>query len=69
MQMVNSLQAARKEVVRTLAKDLRRQYEAPLTMDFSIFDNNVTFDDPTTKLNGKLLYRVRLLFDAKESIN
>lgn len=67
--MVNSLQAAREEVVKVLARDLTRQYDAPLAMDFSIFDNNVTFDDPTTKLNNKLLYKVRTPLDANSNIS
>lgn len=53
-----SLRAARQEVVKVLARDLARQYEAPLDLDFSIYDDKVTFDDPTTQLNGKLMYRV-----------
>lgn len=56
--MKTSLQAAREEVVKTLARDLARQYDAPRELDFSIFDDRVTFDDPTTQLKGKLLYRV-----------
>ena len=56
--MRTSLQAAREEVVKVLAIDLARQYEAPREMDFSIYDDKVTFDDPTTKLQGKLMYKV-----------
>lgn len=65
LQMMNSLRAAREEVVKTLVKDLAQQYEAPLAMDFSIFDDNVTFDDPTTKLRGKSLYKVCIAPDEK----
>lgn len=58
--MKTSLQAAREQVMKVLAIDLARQYQAPREMDFSIYDDKVTFDDPTTKLQGKLMYKVSL---------
>lgn len=58
--MKTSLQAAREEVVRVLTRDLARQYSAPRDLDFSIFDDKLIFDDPTTQLKGKLMYRVCL---------
>eukprot|EP00177_Eucheuma_denticulatum_P003974 GFKZ01007180.1.p1 GENE.GFKZ01007180.1~~GFKZ01007180.1.p1 ORF type:complete len:185 (-),score=13.98 GFKZ01007180.1:696-1250(-) len=61
VQMSNSLLAARQEVARILARDLARQYESPLSIDFSVYDENVTFDDPTTKLKGKLMYKGMIL--------
>lgn len=61
VRMSKSLRAARQEVARILARDLARQYESPLCIDFSIYDYNVTFDDPTTNLKGKLMYKGMIL--------
>ena len=59
---------SRKRVAETLAKDLLRQYENPNKMDWGIYDNSITFDDPMTRLKGKLMYKVRLsLYLIKES--
>lgn len=46
-----------KEVLEILRMDLPRQYDAINKMDFSIFSDDVRFDDPWTKINGKLNYR------------
>ena len=52
-----SLQA--NTIVRELKKDLPKQYAYPRKMNWEIYDTTVTFDDPLTKLRGKLAYRVR----------
>lgn len=50
---------ARAQVARLLARDLPTQYTTPLAIDWSIYNRNVTFDDPLTKLSGLLMYKVR----------
>lgn len=62
--MKTSLEAARQEVRNILERDLSRQYDAPLRLDWSIYDDNVTFDDPTTKLDGKLMYKVCIVLNV-----
>lgn len=58
VQLQPELLAARRQVTEVLRKDLMRQYDEPNNLDWSIFDNQVSFDDPMTKLRGKLMYRV-----------
>lgn len=58
VQLQPELLAARRRVTEVLRKDLMRQYDEPNNLDWSIFDNQVSFDDPMTKLRGKLMYRV-----------
>lgn len=50
---------ARREVMRKLRHDLKIQYDSPREMDWTIYDGRITFDDPMTKLSGKLQYKVR----------
>mmetsp|Transcript_1166 Transcript_1166/g.3617 ORF Transcript_1166/g.3617 Transcript_1166/m.3617 type:complete len:151 (-) Transcript_1166:72-524(-) len=54
-------QARLQEITSTLKKDLPRQYDEVTDLDFSIYTGNMKFDDPWTKLRGKLLYRGMLL--------
>jgi Uncharacterized conserved protein (DUF2358) len=49
--------AGRERVLRVLAVDLPRQYEAPLELDYSIYANGVRFTDPMTKIKSLVLYR------------
>lgn len=50
---------ARVQVARLLARDLPTQYAAPLAMDWSIYNRNLTFDDPLTEISGLFFYKVR----------
>jgi len=56
--MESELLVARKKVASVLARDLQNQYTAPSNLDWSIYATNISFDDPMTKLKGKLLYKV-----------
>lgn len=49
---------ARERVAEVLRRDLPRQYEHPLKLDFSIFHKNITFDDPMTNISGLNMYKV-----------
>lgn len=53
--------AKRRSVVPLLRHDLLIQYDAPRLMNWDLYDSSITFDDPMTKLSGKLQYRVRSL--------
>ncbi|KAJ8904986.1 hypothetical protein NDN08_001498 [Rhodosorus marinus] len=53
----NDKKAKVEEAIFALRTDLPRQYDAVFSLDFSIFADDVTFDDPWTKIRGKLNYR------------
>lgn len=50
---------SRTQVVEKLRVDLKRQYRTPRQLDWSIYDNDVSFDDPVTQLSGIVAYKVR----------
>lgn len=58
IRMSDSLNASRQEVMKILVRDLTKQYDTPLDLDWSIYDEKVSFDDPATKIYGKLNYMV-----------
>lgn len=55
----NELIAKRRRTMQTLRRDLEMQYSSPRSLDWTIYDDYIAFDDPMTILSGKLQYRVR----------
>lgn len=53
------LKEQREEIMHVLKRDLLRQYDEPRQLNWDIYDDDITFDDPATQLSGKLQYRVR----------
>lgn len=52
------LMEERKKVVDLLRDDLLKQYETPMQLNWDLYDDNITFDDPSTTLSGKTMYKV-----------
>lgn len=54
-----SLTKQREAVLHVLEHDLPKQYDNPRQLNWCIYDDDITFDDPVTQLSGKLQYKVR----------
>jgi hypothetical protein len=57
-----SLECDKRRILDTLRRDLVRQYDAPWTIDFSIYSDRVRFTDPVTRLPPNLLLYKGMIF-------
>lgn len=54
----HDLKMERNRAMNQLRQDLLKQYVAPRTLNWDLYDESIKFDDPLAKISGKMQYRV-----------